>query len=64
MIQGVFGDQSPRHSLAGMGYIMGMLGLMQDVASGNVDAKGLSKQMPLIQEFAPTRAIINNFGDD
>ena len=64
MIQDVFGDQSPRHSLAGMGYIMGMLGLMQDVASGNVDAKGLSKQMPLIQEFAPTRAIINNFGDD
>lgn len=64
MIQDVFGDQSPRHSLAGMGYIMGMLGLIQDVASGNVDAKGLSKQMPLIQEFAPTRAIINNFGDD
>ena len=64
LIQDVFGDQSPRHSLAGMGYIMGMLGLMQDVASGNVDAKGLSKQMPLIQEFAPTRAIINNFGDD
>lgn len=64
MIQDVFGDQSPRHSLAGMGYIMGMLGLMQDAASGNIDAKGLSKQMPLIQEFAPTRAIINNFGDD
>lgn len=63
MIQPLFTGESPRHSLASMGYVMGMLGLMQDIAAGNADAQSISKQIPLIQEFAPTRAIINNFGD-
>lgn len=63
MIQPIFTGETPRHSLASMGYIMGMLGLMQDVAAGNADAASISKQLPLVQEFAPTRAIINNFGD-
>ena len=72
MIQGVFGDQTPRHSLTSMGYVMGMLGFMQDTASGLYKGdltgekflKDFSRVAPLVQEFAPTRAIINNFGDD
>lgn len=64
LIQPVFTGDTPRHSLAATGYVANLLGLLQDVASGNVDAKGISQRLPLIQEFAPTRAIINNFGDD
>ncbi|QBP32943.1 internal virion protein with endolysin domain [Shigella phage Buco] len=64
MIQPLFTGETPRHSLAATGYVANLLGLLQEVASGNLDAKGLSQRLPLIQEFAPTRAIINNFGDD
>lgn len=64
LIQPLFTGDTPRHSLAATGYVANLLGLLQDVASGNVDAKGISQRLPLIQEFAPTRAIINNFGDD
>lgn len=64
MIQPLFTGETPRHSLAATGYVMNLLGLLQEVASGNLDAKGLSQRLPLVQEFAPTRAIINNFGDD
>lgn len=64
MIQPLFTGETPRHSLAATGYVANVLGLLQDVASGNLDAKGLSQRLPLVQEFAPTRAIINNFGDD
>lgn len=64
LIQPLFTGDTPRHSLAATGYVANLLGLLQDVASGNVDAKGISQRLPLIQEFAPTRAIINNFGED
>lgn len=64
LLQDLFTGDSPRHSLASMGYVTGMLGALQDLATGNMDIKTFSKQVPLIQEFAPTRAIINNFGDD
>ena len=47
-----------------MGYITGLLGTLQDLVTGNIDIKTFTKQVPLIQEFAPTRAIINNFGDN
>lgn len=64
LLQDVFTGESPRHSLAAMGYVTGTLGALQDLATGNLDLKGFTRQVPLIQEFAPTRAIINNFGDD
>lgn len=63
LLQDIFLGDSPRHSLASMGYVTGLLGV-QDLATGNMDIKTFTKQVPLIQEFAPTRAIINNFGDD
>ena len=64
LLQDVFLGDSPRHSLASMGYITGLLGAVQDLATGDMDIQTFTKQVPLIQEFAPTRAIINNFGDD
>lgn len=64
MLQTLFTGDSPRHSLASMAYITGLLGAVQDLATGNMDIQTFTKQVPLIQEFAPTRAIINNFGDD
>lgn len=64
LLQDIFTGDSPRHSLASMGYVTGLLGAVQDLATGNMDIQTFSKQVPLIQEFAPTRAIINNFGDD
>lgn len=64
LLQDIFTGDSPRHSLASMGYVTGLLGAVQDLATGNMDIKTFTKQVPLIQEFAPTRAIINNFGDD
>lgn len=63
LIAPIFTGEKPRHSLASMAYVTSTLGLLQQVASGNVDAQAISRQLPLIQEFAPTRAIINNFGD-
>lgn len=63
LIAPIFTGEKPRHSLASMAYVTSTLGLLQQVASGNADAQAISKQLPLIQEFAPTRAIINNFGD-
>lgn len=64
LLQDIFLGNSPRHSLASMGYVTGLLGAVQGLATGNMDIKTFTKQVPLIQEFAPTRAIINNFGDD
>lgn len=64
LLQDIFTGDSPRHSLASMGYVTGLLGAVQDLATGNMDIQTFTKQVPLIQEFAPTRAIINNFGDD
>lgn len=64
LLQDIFLGNSPRHSLASMGYVTGLLGAVQSLATGNMDIKTFTKQVPLIQEFAPTRAIINNFGDD
>lgn len=72
ILQSVFTGETPRHSLASMGYIMGMLGFLQDTAvgmyKGDLTAeeflKNLSRVSPLVQEFAPTRIIINNFGGD
>ena len=64
LLQDVFLGDSPRHSLASMGYVTGLLGALQALATGNMDIQTFTKQVPLIQEFAPTRAIINNFGDD
>lgn len=64
LLQDIFTGDSPRHSLASMGYVTGLLGAVQDLVTGNMDIKTFTKQVPLIQEFAPTRAIINNFGDD
>lgn len=64
LLQDIFLGDSPRHSLASMGYVTGLLGAVQDLATGNMDIKTFTKQVPLIQEFAPTRAIINNLGDD
>lgn len=64
LLQDIFLGDSPRHSLASMGYVTGLLGAVQALATGNMDIQTFTKQVPLIQEFAPTRAIINNFGDD
>ncbi|ACY66722.1 internal virion protein with endolysin domain [Klebsiella phage KP34] len=64
LLQDIFLGDSPRHSLASMSYVTGLLGAVQDLVTGNMDIKTFTKQVPLIQEFAPTRAIINNFGDD
>lgn len=64
MLQQLFVGETPRHSLASLGYVTSILGTLQGVASGNVDAQQLSRVLPLVQEFAPTRIIINNFGDD
>ena len=64
LLQDIFIGDSPRHSLASMGYVPGLLGAVQALATGNMDIQTFTKQVPLIQEFAPTRAIINNFGDD
>lgn len=63
LISSLFTGTEAKHSLASMAYITSTLNLLQDAAAGNLDAKGLSRQLPLIQEFMPTRAIINNFGD-
>lgn len=64
LLQDLFTGDSPRHSLASMGYVTGMLGALQALSSGEMDAKTFSRQVPLLQEFPVTRAIINNFGDD
>lgn len=63
LISSLFTGTEAKHSLASMAYVTSTLNLLQDAAAGNMDAKALSRQLPLIQEFAPTRAIINNFGD-
>lgn len=63
LIANIFTGEKPRHSLTSMAYITSTLGLLQQAASGNIDAQSLSRQLPLVQEFMPTRAIINNFGD-
>lgn len=63
LIAPIFTGERPRHSLASMAYVTSTLGLLQQIASGNADAQAISRQLPLIQEFMPTRAIINNFGD-
>lgn len=60
----VFSGETPRHSLAGLGYVTQSIGALQDVASGNGDIQTLGKVLPLVQEFAPTRAVINNYGDE
>lgn len=63
LISPLFTGEQAKHSLASMAYVTSTLNLLQDVASGNADVQSLSRQLPLVQEFAPTRAIINNFGD-
>lgn len=63
LISPLFTGEQAKHSLASMAYVTSTLNLLQDMASGNADVQGISRQLPLIQEFAPTRAIINNFGD-
>lgn len=63
LISPLFTGEKSRHSLASMAYVTSTLNLLQDIASGNADVQSISRQLPLIQEFAPTRAIINNFGD-
>lgn len=63
LISSLFTGTEAKHSLASMAYITSTLNLLQDAAAGNLDARGLSRQLPLIQEFMPTRAIINNFGE-
>lgn len=64
MLSAAFIGDTPRHSLASMSYITGVLGALQGLATGDSDIKTFLRLVPLIQEFAPTRAIINNFGDD
>ncbi|WIL01736.1 hypothetical protein CLOJGIHB_00056 [Klebsiella phage vB_KpnA_SCNJ1-Z] len=64
MLSAAFLGDTPRHSLASMSYITGILGALQGLATGDSDIKTFLRLVPLIQEFAPTRAIINNFGDD
>lgn len=64
MLSAAFLGDTPRHSLASMSYITGVLGALQGLATGGSDIKTFLRLVPLIQEFAPTRAIINNFGDD
>ncbi|BAP15739.1 putative internal core protein [Klebsiella phage NTUH-K2044-K1-1] len=64
MLSAAFLGDTPRHSLASMSYITGVLGALQGLATGDSDIKTFLRLVPLIQEFAPTRAIINNFGDD
>lgn len=63
LISPLFTGEQAKHSLASMAYVTSTLNLLQDMASGNADVQSISRQLPLIQEFAPTRAIINNFGD-
>lgn len=64
MLSAAFLGDTPRHSLASTSYITGVLGALQGLAAGDSDIKTFLRLVPLIQEFAPTRAIINNFGDD
>lgn len=64
MLSAAFLGDTPRHSLASMSYITGVLDALQGLATGDSDIKTFLRLVPLIQEFAPTRAIINNFGDD
>lgn len=64
LLQDIFTGDSPRHSLVSMGYITGLLDAVQALATGDMDIQTFTKQVPLIHEFAPTRAIINNLGDD
>ena len=64
MLSAAFLGDTPRHSLASMSYITGVLGALQGLATGDSDIKTFLRLVPLIQEFAPTRAIINNFGDN
>jgi hypothetical protein len=64
MLSAAFLGDTPRHSLVSMSYITGVLGALQGLAAGDSDIKTFLRLVPLIQEFAPTRAIINNFGDD
>lgn len=64
MLSAAFLGDTPRHSLASMSYITGVLGALQGLATGDSDIKTFLRLVPLVQEFAPTRAIINNFGDD
>ncbi len=64
MLSAAFLGDTPRHSLASMSYITEVLGALQGLAAGDSDIKTFLRLVPLIQEFAPTRAIINNFGDD
>lgn len=64
MLSPLFLGNTPRHSLASMSYITGLFAALQGLATGDSDIKTFLRLVPLIQEFAPTRAIINNFGDD
>lgn len=63
LISPLFTGERAKHSLASMAYVTSTLNLLQEMATGNSDFQSISRQLPLIQEFAPTRAIINNFGD-
>jgi len=64
VLQPLFTGDNPRHSLVSMGYIVNAIGEMQKVASGSSNLKDFTKQVPLVQEFVPTRILINNFGDE
>lgn len=59
----IFDEQAPRSSLTATAYATNILGIAQKLASGELTAKDASRVLPLVQEFLPTRAIINNYGD-
>lgn len=62
-ITSIFDEQAPRSSLTATAYATNILGIAQKLASGELTAKDASRVLPLVQEFLPTRAIINNYGD-
>lgn len=59
----IFDEQAPKSSLTATAYATNILGVAQKLASGELTAKDASRLLPLVQEFLPTRAIINNYGD-
>lgn len=64
LIAPVFTGEKARHSLAAMAYVTNSINELQNIAAGKSDAQSISRVLPLVQEFAPTRAVINNFGEE
>ena len=64
MLQDIFMGDSPRHSIPSLSFIANSVGTLQKVLeTGDITPQDVSRIVPYVQEFAVTRALINNFGD-